>query len=110
MKTTLMSSALLASALFFIPATTVQAGPFQQCVSSGESRATCACERALRIGTKSALNQFMLNYDGRGTACEATASTAQSSGIRLVPEKELGFSQFDTSATGGDSISKNPNQ
>jgi hypothetical protein len=109
MKTTLMSGALLASAILFIPVSSVQAGPFQECVSSGETRATCACERALRIGTKSALNQFMRNYDDRGTACEATASTSSSGGVRLVSPDQSSFGNYPTSNTGHDDISSNPN-
>ncbi len=100
MKNLLMSSAFLFGAFLFIPATAVQAGPFQDCVSSGESHATCACERALRVGTRSALNQFMRNYDERGTACEATASTSTNARHQIVvPEGELGSGQYDTSAT-----------
>ncbi len=111
MKTSFMSSALLLGAILFVPATSAQAGPYQECLNSGESRTTCACERALRIGTQSALRQFMRSYDESGTACAATASTAPSGGgVRLVPESDLGFGQYDTSATGNDSISKNPNE
>jgi hypothetical protein len=106
MKTTLMNSALLFGAIMLSTSTSSQAGPFQQCLNSGESRATCACERALRAGTDWALMQYMRNYDERGTACAAINSTSQSGGIRLVSPDQLDFGNYPTSDAGSDDTSK----
>jgi hypothetical protein len=75
MKTSYLSYALVLGTLSVISIGPANAGPFEQCLSSGESRANCACERALRIGTDRALRQFVLNYDAKDTACAATNST-----------------------------------
>jgi hypothetical protein len=85
MKVAIIKSALLLGAIIVGSSGSAQAGPFQECLDSGVSRANCACERALRVGSDAALQSFMDTYNARGTACAATNTTAMSGGggVRL---------------------------
>jgi hypothetical protein len=56
--------------------TTSYSADLDQCMGSRIQIAQCECNKALSIGTEEALQRFMKRYNGKGTACSATASTA----------------------------------